>query len=710
MGGEESKPVASSSRPGIPQVIVMTKIDEACRVVNKDLTRVYHSKKIKEKMQTCSDLIGVPMCNILPVKNYHEEMDTNPDVDVLILKALEQIVNLAQDRIDSSSSCIQGVANMGGGASKPVASSSPPVSRPVAPPPQPEFNEPWRKIDWNQRDVLKKKLEEFTLSNEDVKYIKILVAGEIGAGKSSFINSINSVFQERISSMALFNSSAGYSKRFTTKLKSSCIKSGHKFLPYVFTDVMGLDSKALGGSLPEDIVSAVFGHVKDGYKFDESKPIAQGDEHYISDPNLSDQAFCLVYIIAADKLSFTDEKLIDKLKIIRSRISDRGIPQVIVMTKIDEACPVVKKDLTRVYHSKKIKEKMQMCSSLIGVPMCNILPVKNYHEEMDTNPDVDFLILKALEQIVNLAQDRIDSSSSCIQGVANMGVSESKPKTPPQPEPELNEPWRKFDWNQRDVLKKKLEEFTLSNEDVKYIKILVAGEIGAGKSSFINSVNSVFRERITSIAPVSSSAGQSKSLTTKLKSFRIKSGHKFLPYVFTDIMGLESETLGGSLPEDIVSAVFGHVKDGYKFDESEPIAQGKEHYISDPNLSDQAFCLVYIIAADKLSFTDEKLIDKLKIIRSRISDRDIPQVIVMTKVDEACPAVKENLRKVFHSKKIKEKMQTCSDSIGVPMSNIFPVKNYHDETETNPDVDVLILKALDQIFCLAEDRLDSSSW
>ncbi|XP_065110174.1 interferon-induced protein 44-like isoform X11 [Paramisgurnus dabryanus] len=289
------------------------------------------------------------------------------------------------------------------------------------------------------------------------------------------------------------------------------------------------------------------------------------------------------------------------------------------------------------------------------------------------------------------------------------GNVDSKLLVPPQPQPEFNEPWRKFDWNQRDVLKKKLEEFTPSNEDVKYIKILVAGEIGAGKSSFINSINNVFQERITSIALVNSSAGDSKSFTRKLKASRVKSGDKFLPYVFTDIMGLESKVLAGSQPEDVINAVFGHVKDGYKFDESEPIAQGKEHYISDPNLSDQAFCLVYVVAADTVLFTDQKLIDKLKIIRHRISDRDIPQVIVMTKIDEACPVVKNDLRKVYRSKKIKEKMQTCSDLIGVPMCNIFPVKNYHDEIDTNPDVDVLILKALDQIVYLAHDRLDSSS-
>ncbi|KAK9980575.1 hypothetical protein ABG768_000169, partial [Culter alburnus] len=269
----------------------------------------------------------------------------------------------------------------------------------------------------------------------------------------------------------------------------------------------------------------------------------------------------------------------------------------------------------------------------------------------------------------------------------------------------LDQPWRKFDWGQKEALKKKLENFSPSDPNVKDIKILVAGQVGAGKSSFINSIDSVFKGRISSRALVSSSAGDSVSFTQKLKGFTIRSGRKTLPFVFKDIMGLEAAVLAGSQPDDIVNAVFGHVKDGYKFNQGQALTYKDEHYISDPALSDQASCLVYVIDGNTVDFTDDKLIDKLKIIRQRISDQGIPQVVIMTKVDEACPLVKEDLRKIYTSKKIKEKMEMCSTKTGVPLSNIFPVKNYHEEIDTEDDIDVLILKALDQIVQIADDRL-----
>ncbi len=52
------------------------------------------------QMQECSNLVGVPVSLIFPVKNYHEEIDTQNDMDVLILRVLTQIVQTADDLLN----------------------------------------------------------------------------------------------------------------------------------------------------------------------------------------------------------------------------------------------------------------------------------------------------------------------------------------------------------------------------------------------------------------------------------------------------------------------------------------------------------------------------------------------------------------------------------------------------------------------------------
>ncbi|RXN18996.1 interferon-induced 44-like protein [Labeo rohita] len=164
---------------------------------------------------------------------------------------------------------------------------------------------------------------------------------------------------------------------------------------------MGLEPDNMSGSSPEDIVNAVFGH------FDPKNPLTFKDEQFNSDPILSEKALCLVYILGADTIQFTDDRLIEKLQTVRQRISEKEIPQVIVMTKVDEACSLVRNDLRKIYSSKKIKDKMQECSDLVGVPLSYIYPVKNYHEEIDTKNDIDVLVLRALTHIVKIANDKL---------------------------------------------------------------------------------------------------------------------------------------------------------------------------------------------------------------------------------------------------------------------------------------------------------------
>lgn len=66
----------------------------------------------------------------------------------------------------------------------------------------------------------------------NIKHGRILLAGVIGAGKSSFINSINSAFQGRITGDALVDATSG--KTFTKTVSIyeitvlHCKKTGYK--------------------------------------------------------------------------------------------------------------------------------------------------------------------------------------------------------------------------------------------------------------------------------------------------------------------------------------------------------------------------------------------------------------------------------------------------------------------------------------------------
>ncbi|KAB5523237.1 hypothetical protein PHYPO_G00150180 [Pangasianodon hypophthalmus] len=306
---------------------------------------------------------------------------------------------------------------MGESESKP---SPPPPCTPSPPPPRtpfpptpssPEFNNPWRSMPWGKKDTLEEKLRNFKLSSPHVKYVRILIVGEVGAGKSSFINSVNNAFQKRITCGALVDATSGTS--FTKVYKTHYIKGkdGSR-LPFVFNDIMGLEPEKEHGAHVQDIVSAIKGSLEEGHKFNPVNPVSENDSNYKSNPTVSDQTFCLVNVLAADKVSLMNKTVIQKLKEIRENASKYNLPQVIVMTKVDELCPLVKKDIKKVYTSKKVKQKMQECSNLLGVPMSYIFPVKNYHEEVDTDDDMDVLILKALDQFVNIANDALTEQTS----------------------------------------------------------------------------------------------------------------------------------------------------------------------------------------------------------------------------------------------------------------------------------------------------------
>ncbi|KAJ8366890.1 hypothetical protein AAFF_G00338420 [Aldrovandia affinis] len=272
-------------------------------------------------------------------------------------------------------------------------------------------------MSWSERDGTLAKLRTFKSGNPNVGRLRILLNGPVGAGKSSFINSINNIFQERVTILAEADASGGdsFTKEYKTHLIENPNMPGSTY-SFAFNDVMGLEGDQ--GVCTSDIINAMKGHVREGYKFNHISALSQDDSRwYNNSPSLQDQVHCLLTVVDANKIAIMNNETFKKLREIRLAASDLGIPHMVVVTKVDELCPLVKEDLKRVYKCKLLKEKMEQFSAKVGIPVSFILPVKNYHDEINLQNDVDELLLESTEsnsQLCRRLREASDSQKSTV--------------------------------------------------------------------------------------------------------------------------------------------------------------------------------------------------------------------------------------------------------------------------------------------------------
>ncbi|KAM8746458.1 interferon-induced protein 44-like isoform 1-T2 [Acanthopagrus schlegelii] len=275
---------------------------------------------------------------------------------------------------------------------------------------------------------------------------------------------------------------------------------------------------------------------------------------------------------------------------------------------------------------------------------------------------------------------------------------------------ELERPWRTVIWESdvRTELMESIQSYKPSVRSVSQVRVLLIGPVGAGKSSFFNSINSVFRGHVTSQAMSGSST---TSLTTQFRSYSLKAGRERLPLpiILCDTMGLEENTEEGLNIDDISNILKGHLPDRYQFNPSVPLHWEAPSYRKSPALKDKIHCVAYVVDACKVSIMPTKLEGKLEATRRKVNLMGIPQLVLLTKVDEACPLVKEDMRKVYKSDYIKEMMKEVSARLSVPLSCVVPVKNYSEELELDPNCDILLLCAVQQMLRFAEDYFDDIS-
>ncbi|XP_030261234.1 interferon-induced protein 44-like [Sparus aurata] len=218
--------------------------------------------------------------------------------------------------------------------------------------PPPLLSEPWRTIHWGDNQSALQHVKDYKPPT-DRHQIRILLYGPVGAGKSSFINSVQSVLRGRMCSQALvdFTSFRSFTRQFTTyKIPK---EGGQSFYPFVFSDIMGLEIR--DGVLVDDVKLVLRGHMRDGYKFNPASKLSEDDPFYNKNPSTNDRVHVLVLVICANTVSVMRDEIVQKIQEIKREASDLEIPQVAIFTKIDYVCPEISEDLKTVYKVQYLK-------------------------------------------------------------------------------------------------------------------------------------------------------------------------------------------------------------------------------------------------------------------------------------------------------------------------------------------------------------------
>ncbi|XP_062597458.1 interferon-induced protein 44-like isoform X2 [Saccostrea cucullata] len=268
-------------------------------------------------------------------------------------------------------------------------------------------------------------------------------------------------------------------------------------------------------------------------------------------------------------------------------------------------------------------------------------------------------------------------------------------------------PWREMPiWNVQSF--QSLKDYVtgyhpIEDSNVKDVNILLLGQVGAGKSSFFNTINSIFRGEITSRACTGSS---DHSLTKTFRKYRIRNPGtgRYLNLKLCDTRGLEESF--GVHTQDIAYVLDGHIPEHYQFNPASHATPKVQGFLKNPKIEDRIHCVTFVIDASTIDVITDAVLHHIKEIQNIIVERGIPQTVYLTKLDKICPNVDQDVTKLFLSNTCKQAVDKVAEMIGVPRSHVFPVKNYEKETRLQETINILALTALRQTLVFADDYLE----
>ncbi|XP_052814897.1 uncharacterized protein LOC128241838 isoform X2 [Mya arenaria] len=272
--------------------------------------------------------------------------------------------------------------------------------------PKPMEEKPWRKTNqWSKKKLLENISSHKPISGLGVVDFRYAIFGSVGGGKSSCINTLLSAFAGRISQRASTGSGgAGITTSFTPyPLKSSSGSSANIRLYDTpgFTETSGLDLI--------DFNYMLEGHISDHYMFHSSAHITWKSEKFVQKPSMSHRIYCGAIVIDGATVATLTKENTAKLKALKGLMDEKGIPCVILLTKIDKVAPELEDNWKMTFQNAKVKECVEKAVNAFGISRNNVHPVKNYEIEVEVDEDLNVLSLLALRQIIHLSMDHMEN-------------------------------------------------------------------------------------------------------------------------------------------------------------------------------------------------------------------------------------------------------------------------------------------------------------
>ncbi|XP_078339733.1 interferon-induced protein 44-like isoform X2 [Crassostrea virginica] len=274
---------------------------------------------------------------------------------------------------------------------------------------QTNIDKPWREqTEWTEekmKEIKENLLAYKPVSEAFVSAANILLLGQIGAGKSSFFNSVNSIFGGKITSKAC---SGSFEHSVTTMYRLYKIKdhSSGKFLNFRLCDSRGFEEDF---SLDSQEISFILdGNIPDRYQFNPMVPFTPDTPGYIKNPDLESKIHCVAFVIDGSTADVIPEKILKQIKDLQIRMNQRGLPLIVLLTKLDKICPDVNDDVTNTFTSSAVCDAVEKVADIMGLPRAHVLPVKNYESETKLKTGVNILLMEAVERCLDFADDFMD--------------------------------------------------------------------------------------------------------------------------------------------------------------------------------------------------------------------------------------------------------------------------------------------------------------